>query len=126
MMSTETTTDKGRLIRRVPTRLLDVSLSGCLLETEREVQVGTPGLLHVELWGVACRYPLRVTRVFTAKDGGRARVAAEFTWGEESSNREERVDERPGPRPVRPPARILAFDRGGRVPGEDDPGPVAG
>ncbi len=56
------TLKQARLVRQVPMRLVDVSLSGCLVETDRELGVGTTGLLLVDLWGVPCRYPIRVVR----------------------------------------------------------------
>ena len=33
---------RGTLVRHVPMRLVDVSLSGCLVEAEQDLDVGTP------------------------------------------------------------------------------------
>ena len=71
----------GRLVRRVPTRVVDVSLSGCLVESDQDLAIGTNGTLHVDLWGVPCRYPVRVSRVTRRQGAGESlRVAGEFTW----------------------------------------------
>lgn len=108
------TQERGRLVRRVPTRLLDVSLCGCLIETEYEVGVGTPGMLHVELWGVECRYPVRVVRVVSTTMAGRVCLAAEFVWGGEATP----VSDSPVSQPITAESadgrgRVLAFDRFG-------------
>ena len=62
-------------------RLVDVSLSGCLVETDRELGVGTTGLLLVDLWGVPCRYPIRGVRETEQLGSGHTlQIAGEFTW----------------------------------------------
>lgn len=101
---------RGRLIRQVPMRLKDVSLSGCLVESDHSLRVGSSGTLLVDLWGVPCRYPVRVARVSERPDASHHLcIAGEFTWSA-----------RPAPRALldaversepRPPARVLQFDR---------------
>ena len=111
-MTRNNRSERARLIRWVPTRLLDVSLSGCLIETEREVGVGTPGTLHIRLWGVECRYPVRVTRVVPESTPGRVWLAAEFAWGAEAKT----MPNRPVlavPKPRTQAARVLTFERVG-------------
>ena len=72
---------QGRLIRQVPVRLMDASLSGCLVESDEALRVGASGTLHVDLWGVSCRYPVRVTRVVERPDTSHTvRIAGEFDW----------------------------------------------
>ena len=72
---------RGTLVRHVPMRLVDVSLSGCLVEAEQDLDVGTRGTLEVDLWGVPCRYPIRVSRVMERPDASHTRrVAGEFSW----------------------------------------------
>jgi hypothetical protein len=71
----------GKLVRRVPTRVVDVSLSGCLVESDQDLTIGANGTLLVDLWGVPCRYPVRVSRVTERPGAGQnLRVAGEFTW----------------------------------------------
>ena len=75
------TLKQARLVRQVPTRLVDVSLSGCLVETDRELGVGTTGVLLIDLWGVPCRYPIRVLRETEQLGSGHTlQIAGEFTW----------------------------------------------
>ena len=72
---------RGKLVRHVPMRLVDVSLSGCLVEADQDLGVGVTGTLEVDLWGVPCRYPVRVSRVLERPDASHSRrVAGEFSW----------------------------------------------
>ena len=72
---------RGRLVRQVPMRLKDMSLSGCLVESDHSLRVGSSGTLLVDLWGVPCRYPLRVARVSERPDASHnVRIAGAFTW----------------------------------------------
>ena len=108
--ATITSGTRGRLIRQVPMRLKDVSLSGCLVESDQRLQVGSSGMLLVDVWGVACRYPVRVARVSGRADAGHNLcIAGEFTWSA-----------RPAPRALmsaveqsepRQTARVLPFER---------------
>ena len=99
----------GRLVRRVPMRVMDVSLSGCLLESDQDLAIGANGTLLVDLWGIPCRYPVRVSRV-TQRPGAsqNLRVAGEFTWNERPAS-DGVMAAVSGDR--RPPARILPFVR---------------
>lgn len=91
-------------------RLKDVSLSGCLVESDHSLPVGAAGTFHVDLWGVPCRYPVRVSRVSEQSDASPSlRFAGEFTW-----------TARPAPEALmaavergesRQTARVLKFDR---------------
>lgn len=91
---------RGRLVREVPVRLMDASLSGCLVESDEVFQVGAAGTLHVDLWGVPCRYPVRVTRVLERPDTSHTlRVAGEFTWKEKAASKD------------RPVAKVLKLNR---------------
>ena len=73
---------RGVLVREIPVRLLDVSLSGCLLGATREVEHGTPGELRIALDGEHYQDFIRVVRLrehhgssFPCILGGR------FAWG---------------------------------------------
>ena len=93
-------------------RLVDVSLSGCLVETDRELGVGTTGSLLVDLCGVPCRYPIRVLRETEQLDSGHTlQIAGEFTWKDRPASTMT-VDAITQPelrikRPERPLARVL-------------------
>ena len=91
---------QGRLVRQVPVRLMDASLSGCLVESDEALQVGAAGTLHVDLWGVPCRYPVRVTRVLERPDSTHTlRIAGKFTWNEKAESDD------------RPVAKVLKLNR---------------
>ena len=91
---------QGRLVRQVPVRLMDASLSGCLVESDETLRVGTVATLHVDLWGVPCRYPVRVTRVLERPDTSHSvHIAGEFTW---------RKAGKPSTSPL---GKVLRFDR---------------
>ncbi len=101
---------QARLIRQVPMRLLDVSLSGCLVETEHQIPIGTSGVLSVDLMGVPCRYPVCVCRaVGLPAAGSNFRLGAEIRWNDRGkSDVAKRAPKRTG---SRGPARILTLDR---------------
>ena len=97
----------GKLVRRVPTRVVDVSLSGCLVESDQDLAIGTNGTLIVDLWGAPCRYPVRVSRVTQRPGAGHnLRVAGEFTWNARPAS-DGVMAAAGGDR--RAPARILPF-----------------
>lgn len=50
----------GALVRRVPAAVIDVSASGCLLETHAPLKPGTVGLLEVDDGGLGHREVVRV------------------------------------------------------------------
>ena len=100
---------RGKLVRNVPMRLVDVSLSGCLVESDQDLSIGVMGTFEVDLWGVPCRYPLRVSRVIERPDASHTRrVAGEFSWRHHSAPRTfvEAAEE-----PTRRSAKVLAFKR---------------
>ena len=101
---------RGRLIRQVPLRLKDVSLSGCLVESDQSLRVGSSGTLLIDLWGAPCRYPVRVARVSERPDASHSlRIAGEFTWSDRPAPRApmDAVKQRES----RQTARVLPFDR---------------
>ena len=53
---------QARLVRKIPVRVLDVSLSGCQVATNHAFTPGTAGELSVELGNLAFRTPLRFVR----------------------------------------------------------------
>jgi hypothetical protein len=50
------------LNRELHARVIDVSASGCLVETRRPLEVGTIGRLRVSLSGAECEDDVEVTR----------------------------------------------------------------
>ena len=85
-------------------RLLDVSLSGCLVESSTEIPQGASGTLNVDLWGVPCRFPVRLSR-----DAGGDRLGAEFSW--RSRTQPSSISQMMQPDESRGPARVLPFVR---------------
>jgi hypothetical protein len=85
MASVETILNRADLItvlnRRITVRLLDVSATGCLLESDSEVPVGTVGALSLEADGTEYSDPIKVTRSQAIPGGGqRHLLGAEFVW----------------------------------------------
>ena len=52
----------GRLVREIPVRLLNISSSGFLFESHKEIRAGATGTLHVDLGSVKCLSPVGVSR----------------------------------------------------------------
>ncbi len=52
----------GLLARNVPTRLLDISRTGCLLESRQRIDIGTVGELRLEVQHLTYVDDVRVTR----------------------------------------------------------------
>jgi PilZ domain len=50
------------LTRELLARVIDVSASGCMIETRRRLEVGTIGRLRVKLCGEECEDDVEVTR----------------------------------------------------------------
>ena len=50
------------LTRELPVRVIDVSESGCLVETRRRMEVGTMGTLQLKLGGQDCSDDFEVVR----------------------------------------------------------------
>jgi len=77
---TETVT-RAVLIRDVPVCLLNVSLSGCLLESRTRLQTPVAGQLRVIVNGEARVDDIRLSRcVFVEGSGVVYRAGAEFLW----------------------------------------------
>jgi hypothetical protein len=85
MVSFETILTRADLItvlnRHLSVRVLDVSATGCLLEADCEVVVGTVGALSLEHDGREYSDPIKVTRAQPIPGGGqRHLLGAEFVW----------------------------------------------
>lgn len=77
--ATETPDVTGMLARDVPTRLLDISRTGCLLESRQRVDDGTVGELQLQVQHETYVDDVRVTRcVLVEGSGSIYRVGAEF------------------------------------------------
>ena len=69
----------GMLARSVPTRLIDISRTGCLLESRQRVEDGTVGELQLQVQRETFVDDVRVTRcVLVEGSGSIYRVGAEF------------------------------------------------
>ena len=55
------------LTRELSVRVLDISESGCLLETRRRMEVGTTGTLQMRLGGAVCTDDVEVVRCDAVK-----------------------------------------------------------
>ena len=53
---------RGRLVRKIPVRLFDLSMSGCLFQTTQPIEPGTTGELHVVLEGTRYHDGVHVVR----------------------------------------------------------------
>ena len=80
----ESATDSRRvgiLTREVQTRILNVSASGCLIETNARMAVGTTGSLSVELGGRIYADDVQVIRCQPIEGAGSVyHVGARFLW----------------------------------------------
>jgi hypothetical protein len=69
----------GVLTREVATRLVEISRSGCLLETSRRIEEGTVATLRLEVRGQTYTEDVRVTRcVAVAGSGSNFLIGIEF------------------------------------------------
>jgi len=69
----------GVLTREIPTRLIEVSRSGCLLESGHRIEEGTVGVLRIEVDGHTYLEDIRATRcVAIAGSGSAYLVGVEF------------------------------------------------
>ena len=69
----------GVLTREIPTRLIEISRSGCLLESGHRIEEGTVGALRLEVEGQSYREDVRATRcVAIAGSGAAYLVGVEF------------------------------------------------
>jgi len=100
--SQDHTATRAVLIRDIPVCLLDVSLSGCLLESRTRLQAPVAGQLSVTVNGEPRVDDIRLSRcVFVEGSGVAYRAGAEFLW-----------IELPGERSLRRAVRL--FQDGGR------------
>ncbi len=77
---------RGLLVRQVPVRLVNVSLSGFLLESANEIGVGTTGELRVQISGSRCRDQVRVARSVGRAGSANFYLGGEFSWGVRPEN----------------------------------------
>jgi PilZ domain-containing protein len=69
----------GVIVWDVPVRLVDVSRTGCLLESNRHMVVGTTGEFRIEFAGQAFSEELRITRCLRLEGSSTIyRLGAEF------------------------------------------------
>lgn len=60
----------GVLARHMPTRLVEISRSGCLLESSHRIEEGTVGVLRLEAHGRSYWDDVRATRCVTVEGMG--------------------------------------------------------
>jgi len=78
----------GMLARNVPTRLIDISRTGCLLESRQRVEDGTVGELQLQVDRETLVDDVRVTRcVLVEGSGSIYRVGAEFVQTRRAGDR---------------------------------------
>lgn len=77
---------RGLLVRQVPVRLVNVSLSGFLIETPNEIGVGTTGELRVEMSGSRRHDQVRVARSVGLAGSTSFYLGGEFSWGARPKN----------------------------------------
>lgn len=70
----------GVLRREVQVRLLNLSGSGCLMESERRVEPGTIGSLRLMLGGDEYSDDVRIVRCQVIEGGSNYHVGVEFVW----------------------------------------------
>jgi len=69
----------GVLTREIPTRLVEISRSGCLLESGHRIEEGTVGALRLEVDGQTYLEDVRATRcVAIAGSGSSYLIGVEF------------------------------------------------
>ena len=72
---------RGLLVKPVPVRLVNLSLSGFLLESDSAIEVGSTGLLRVDLGDGVCHDDVRVARAVTRAGSSMPyQVGGEFSW----------------------------------------------
>lgn len=78
---------EARLVRHVPVRLIDFSLSGCRIATEHQIESGAKGELQVDIDGK--RYQDTVQIIHDTTHQGRSHrvnLGGEFSWGNRPGN----------------------------------------
>ena len=74
---------RGLLVRQMPVRLVNVSLSGFLLESRRQINVGITGEFRVDFGGAEYRDQVRMSRSIPRPGSGHLfHVGGEFSWGD--------------------------------------------
>ena len=76
----------GVLTREIPTRLVEISRSGCLLESGHRIEEGTVGALRLEVEGQTYLEDVRATRCVAIAGSGSA-----ISWASSSCRREGRI-----------------------------------
>ena len=72
---------EARLVRHVPVRLVDFSLSGCRIATDHPIDWGAEGELSVQLEGKRYKDAVRIVRSTTHQGlSHRVTVGGEFAW----------------------------------------------
>jgi len=100
----------GVLARSIPSRLVEISRSGCLLESAHRVEDGTVGELRLEVDGTVLLDDVRVTRCVRIEGAGASYlVGAEFVQTRRPAEQSIR-------RAVTGVLRSLASPRGGAKP----------
>ena len=77
---------RGLLVRQIPVRLVNLSLSGFLLESENQIDVGSTGELRVDLGGAQYSDQVRVARTLARPGANHPyHLGGEFSWGNRPS-----------------------------------------
>ena len=91
---------RGLLVRQIPVRLVDLSLAGCCLKSDREIAPGTTCVLWIELGGTTYSDAVRVVRFNERYGPHLLHLGSRFAWGT-----------RPGAASVRGVARAIVPPR---------------
>jgi len=93
------------LTRDVSVRVANISASGCLIESDRRLEVGTVGALRLDLGGQEYREDVRIVRAQELRGAGaRWQVGVEFLWTSS-----------PGPQSLRRVVGLLATRLAGEM-----------
>ena len=71
---------RGLLVRQIPVRLLDLSLTGSCLESGREIAPGTTGALRIDLGGTAYTDAVHVVRCNERYGPRLLHLGEQFAW----------------------------------------------
>lgn len=70
---------RGRLIRQVQIRVLDLSQSGCLFQAAQPIEAGSAGVLQLDVAGTRCRQGLFVVRTSARPGTHASHFGAQFS-----------------------------------------------
>lgn len=70
----------GMLRRELRVHLLNCSVSGCLIESERRVEAGTIATLRLTMGGDEYADDVRIVRCQAIEGGSTYHIGAEFVW----------------------------------------------